>query len=347
MMGQGSAFFLPEDEKQFREVEQKGLLPEKIDRFGDYFLKFLLAAPERKWLLLDLANTSLKLMGYNPLADIETMDRELSPNIADGRGLRLDYLGRTVKGDIVNLEFQNQGGSEFIKRAVFVSGTLVHRQLAQGDNFAKLCPTIFLGLLNFKLFDWDGWYWDFVLSNTKHNKALTEDLVIIFVEMTKLEPMIPELRRKAKQGELAESDMEARLALWGAYMTGKGVDVVMEVAEKDPVFAEVIRAERDYWGDSRNRFLQWQEEKRRLDAQTEIYCAKREGEAIGEARGVVIGEARGVAIGEARGEVIGEVRALEKFARSLLAENAPLDMIQRVTGLSGDEIELARRAMST
>jgi predicted transposase/invertase (TIGR01784 family) len=320
----GPTFFLPEEEQEFREAEQEGTL--NIDRFGDYYLKFLLAAPERKALLLDLINTILRLMGYEPLTNIEPMDRELSPKIAGGRGLRLDYFGQTAEGKIVNLEFQKYGGSKFIQRALFCAGTLIGRQLVQGQNFGKLRQTIFIGLLDFKLFDWDGWYWDFVLSNIAHKKILTKDLLVIFVEMEKLDPIIPELRKKLKRGEMDESDFMTRLALWGGYMTGKGVDMVADVKEKDAIFAEVLKTEQDYWGESRNRFIQWREEKHRLDALDEIQSAELRGEERGEARGITLGEER----------------ERLKTARVLLKENTPLDMIQGATGLSENDISSLR-----
>ncbi|MDR1977225.1 MAG: Rpn family recombination-promoting nuclease/putative transposase, partial [Synergistaceae bacterium] len=247
--------FSPQEEQEFREAERQGTLPKEINRFSDHFLKFLLAAPERKSLLLDLINTILRLMGYEPLADIEPMDRELSPIIKGGRGLRLDYFGRTSAGKVINLEFQKYGGSEFIKRALYCSGTLINRQLTSGKDFDELCQTIFVGLLDFTLFDWDGWYWDFVLTNVKTGKILTKDLLIIFVEMKKLESIVSDLRRKAKRGEMDVLDSTTRLVVWGGYMTNVGVDMMANVAEKDPIFAEVVKVERDFWGDNRNRFI--------------------------------------------------------------------------------------------
>jgi hypothetical protein len=56
-------------------------------------LKFLLVAPERKGILLDLLNTILRLMDYEELVDIEPMDRELSPLFYGGRGFNRYPLG--------------------------------------------------------------------------------------------------------------------------------------------------------------------------------------------------------------------------------------------------------------
>jgi predicted transposase/invertase (TIGR01784 family) len=309
--------FTPEVERRFREAEGRGLLPKEIDRFGDSYLKFLLAEPKRKPLLLDLTNSILQLMGYEPLADLEPMERELSPLIAGGRGLRLDYLGRTATGRTLNLEFQKYLDSDFIKRALFCTSAIIHRQLEQGADFEGLCQTVFVGLLGFDLFDWDGWYWDFVLSNVEQKKILTKDLLLIFVEMRKLRQVLPELRRRLSSGETDERDLKTRLALWGGYMTNQGVDMMAEVMTKDEIFAQVGEAERDFWGDSRNRYRQWMEEKRERDERhwlTGIERAERRGRTAGLAEGVA------------------------KVARAMLAENFSIEMIRRATGLSDEEI---------
>jgi hypothetical protein len=130
--------FTPEVERQFRELEAQGLLPREINRFGDHYLKFLLAEPKRKPLLLDLTNSILQSMGYEPLEDLEPMDRELSPLIAGGRGLRLDYLGRTPSGRMINLEFQKHGDGDFIKRALFCTSAISKRSGSGGrSSFAQ------------------------------------------------------------------------------------------------------------------------------------------------------------------------------------------------------------------
>jgi predicted transposase/invertase (TIGR01784 family) len=290
-------------------------LPAEINRFGDNFLKFLLAAPERKELLLDLLNTILRLMEYEPLKDIEPMDRELSPNIQDGKGVRLDYLGRTTSGRIVNLEFQKQDENAFVQRALFCGSTIIHRQLVKGVNYDTLCQTIFVALLDFSLFkEENGWYWDFVLTHGKSGKVLTRDLLLMFVEMNKVQKMLSGLRRKVKSGSLDSGELTTRLALWGGYVTNEGVDIVLEVMRQDKVFSEVLKAERDYWGDSRNRFIQMQEEKRERDALSRLAGAKREGIQKGTQD--------------------------TKFsvARAMLADNFSLESIAKYSGLSVEEV---------
>ena len=304
----------PEMEEEYREAERSGALPKEIDRFGDRFLKFLLTAPERKPILLDLANATLRAVEHEPLADIEPMDRELTPDVSYGRELRLDYYGTTASGRVLNMEFQKYGDEDFIKRALFCTSALIQRQVLKGDFFSRLRQTIFIGLLKFDLFTWDGWCWDFVLSNIEKKKILTKDLLLIFVEMKKLGVTLSGLREKIKSGEPGRPDALMRLALWGGYMTGMGVDIVAELKARDEIFARVLEAEHDFWGDKRNRFLQWRDEKREMDARSQLDNAERRGEARGEARG----------------------RA--EMARAMLEEQMPVELIRKISGLSEDEI---------
>jgi flagellar biosynthesis/type III secretory pathway protein FliH len=110
----------------------------------------------------------------------------------------------------------------------------------------------------------------------------------------------------------------------------------------DEVFSEVMKAERDFWSDRRNRYMQLMEERRELDAISELASAKREGIAeglaegrtAGLAEGRTVGLAEGLAIGEAKGEVKGKIET----ARRMLARSMEISFVADITGLSEDEV---------
>ncbi|MDR1943623.1 MAG: hypothetical protein LBQ19_02265, partial [Synergistaceae bacterium] len=171
---------------------------------------------------------------------------------------------------------------------------------------------------------------------------LTDDLLLIFVEMSKLKQAFAELRAKAKRGELDGADLTTRLALWGAYVTNEGVDIVSEVMEKDKVFSEVMEAEKDYWGESRNRFIQMMQEKHERDAIWERKNAEKKAlEAARKAieKDMAKGIAEGRAEGKAEGIAEGKAEALAKVALNLLRAGVDVDTISKGTGLSVDEIK--------
>ena len=75
------------------------------------------------------------------------------------------------------------------------------------------------------------------------------------------------------------------------------------------------------------------------DYQNCIDYAKEKGLAEGEAKGRAEGLAEGLSKGEAKGKIEGGKLAKIETARNLLKENAPTDMICRVTGLTEKDIE--------
>jgi len=80
-----------------------------------------------------------------------------------------------------------------------------------------------------------------------------------------------------------------------------------------------------------------------LDYNASMKFARKEGVAIGEARGVAIGTAlgrdEGIAIGEARGEARGMEKGVLRTARQMKAKGLNVALIAEVTGLLEEEIE--------
>jgi predicted transposase/invertase (TIGR01784 family) len=109
-------------------------------------------------------------------------------------------------------------------------------------------------------------------------------------------------------------------------VTNKGVDIVSEALTKDEVFSEVLKAEHDYWRDSRNRFIQMMEEKRERDALSELADAKNQGVAEGLKKGLTKGRAEGRLEGKL------------SMARSMLADGLPPEVVAKYSGLSVEEI---------
>ena len=72
--------------------------------------------------------------------------------------------------------------------------------------------------------------------------------------------------------------------------------------------------------------------------------AAKENLAKGLAKGLAEGEAKGRAEGKIEGKAEGEKLAKLETAQNLLKENAPIDMICRVTSLSEKDIESLLRS---
>jgi predicted transposase/invertase (TIGR01784 family) len=76
--------------------------------------------------------------------------------------------------------------------------------------------------------------------------------------------------------------------------------------------------------------MQLMEERRELDAISELASAKREGKAEGRVEGLAEGRTVGLAEGEAKGKA--------EAARRMLARHMEISFVADITGLSEDEV---------
>ena len=107
-----------------------------------------------------------------------------------------------------------------------------------------------------------------------------------------------------------------------------------QMTQADPVFKEVLKAEEDYWGDKRNRFIQYLEEKAERDVISDLEWATQQGIARGLAEGMQKGKLEGILEGKLEGE---RIKAFET-AKNLLRMGLDVEKIAFATGLSLEDV---------
>ena len=95
-----------------------------------------------------------------------------------------------------------------------------------------------------------------------------------------------------------------------------------QLTQADPVFKEVLKAEEDYWGDKRNRFIQYLEEKAERDVISDLEWATQQGIKKGKLEGILEGE---------------RIKAFET-AKNLLRMGLDVEKIALATGLSMEDV---------
>ena len=313
-------FDLPILTKQQRqemlELERTGLLPEKIRRNSDLYFKFLFGRECRTPLLLDLLNCIFATLGYPRLKEITLTHTELVPEHFGRKKAIVDIRGIDENERQLSIELQRESQPEFIPRCLFYWGKNYVQQLGAGRTYKDLKATVLISLLCFSLYtekDNEKSVWDFILTNPQTGRILTEDELLIFVELEKF------TQKGTDHASLTEKE---RLLLWGSYINNveEGVDLMDNLAREDSVFKEVQSAEKTYWSAPENRYLQLQEEIADLDYRTGILNAEMKGEK------------RGIDIGMRENQT--------QTAREMKAEGLPIALIARITKLSEEKIRL-------
>ena len=314
-------FDLPILTKQQRqemlELERTGLLPEKIRRNSDLYFKFLFGRESRTPLLLDLLNCIFAALGYPRLKEVALTHTELVPESFGRKKAIVDIRGIDENERQLSIELQRESQPEFIPRCLFYWGKNYVQQLGAGRTYKDLKATVLISLLCFSLYtekDNEKSVWDFILTNPQTGRILTEDELLIFVELEKFTQAMRKLHKEKKGIDHASLTEKERLLLWGSYINNveEGVDLMDNLAREDSVFKEVQSAEKTYWSAPENRYLQLQEEIADLDYRTGLLDAEQRG----------------------------EMRNKLQTAREMKAEGLPIELIARITKLSEEKIRL-------
>ncbi len=187
-------------------------------------------------------------------------------------------------------------------------------QLAEGEGYKKLQRAIAINLLSFDYLKNEApWHNIYHITNDVSGNWLTSQLEIHFLELPKFKMKDVGTIRKAES--------------WMAYFANKLNEKEMEeLAMKEPVIREVLKAESYFTQDEINRRKYEQREKAIRDHYSFIAGALEEGLEKGRAEGLEKGRAEG----EAKGRV--------ELVRSLLSAGTPLEYIQKATGWTEEQI---------
>jgi predicted transposase/invertase (TIGR01784 family) len=299
---------LADDERrEMLRLLEVGELPHEVDRQDDRFFKYLLGRPARSPLLMDLLNSIFVPLGYPRVASLTIENAELPPETRDVKLSRLDIRATDEHGRKQIIELQKRKHSSFAERELLYWAKDYGGQLVIGAKYSDLKPTVSISLTGFKLFAQERQaVWDFVLMNPRTGKVLTRHEVLVFVELPKFGPALETLQQKTRAGQsLTEED---RLVAWGGYFsdTKMGVEIVREIAAKDPVFQEVRRTEEDYWQTPEARYFLLRQQLAEMDRMAEMDDAIAEAEA--------------------------------RIAKNLLASGMPPELIAQNTGLSVEQV---------
>jgi predicted transposase/invertase (TIGR01784 family) len=206
------------------------------------------------------------------LADIELIDREIDPEFLNDKYARLDILGRTAAGTLINIEVQIVNQYNIEKRTLFYWAKLYQGQLQSGQDHAVLKKTVTINVLNFScLPDNSRYHSTFHISEDETHHILNDDLEIHFLELPKL------LCRTTSP--------QTRLEKWLLYLNNVEGDEMEEIAMSEPMIKKALTCEQIFAKSAQERRRYELREKAIAEELTLIHGAKAEGRAEGRAEG--------------------------------------------------------------
>ena len=275
---------------------------------NDYLFKFIFGREERKRITLSFLNAVLDRESGDCLTDITFIDREFDPQFEDDKLSQLDIYGIAGDGSQINIEVQLMNRYNMQKRTLYYWARM-YQTLRKGKDYQSLSPTITINLLNFNLLPQQNPHNRYGIYDIVSGHRLTEDLEIHFLEIPKFAvKSIKEMKRLEK---------------WLAYFSNQlSEDETEELAMSETAIKEAIQAEHIFMQSDVERWQYEQREKAMRDYLSALLYSRDEGRREGHREGHREGRREG----------------LRDMARSLLALNVPIDVIEKSSGLTRTEI---------
>jgi predicted transposase/invertase (TIGR01784 family) len=270
--------------------------------------------------LLGFLNAVLGRSGKKPIESVEIRENKtFIKAILEGKSCILDVLAVLHNGTKVHIEVQLTNQYNMERRSLFYWSKVYLDSLNEGQDYRELPNVAAINIVDFDFPPKGNVHTCFHLREaTDPSLILSPVLEIHFVNMVKW-------RRQRKK------DLADPLNRWLAWFDEKSPpELIAEVANMD----RAIMAARD-----RQDFITQNEQARRRywsrrmaehDLISNLNGARIEGEEIGRMEGRQEGRQEG--------EQIGEEKKTIEIARNALAEGAPPEFVQKITGLDMETI---------
>ena len=225
---------------------------------------------------LSLINSVFEFQGSALISDIEIIDRNLDAEEDDGKESRLDLLGRSPDGSVINLEIQVAKQEYMGRRSLYYWSRLYNSGLKSGEEYTELKRTVAINILDFNLFDkkiYPNYHSCFGVYDIKTGNLLTSDCEIHFLELPKWHlKSVKETNR-----------LERWLSYFSKHTTIKELE---EIAMAEPAIEKAFHAESLFTQDEINRRRYELREKNQRDRIAQMKYAIKEAvsEALNEER---------------------------------------------------------------
>ncbi len=231
-----------------------------LNRMNDALFKHIFA--KNPDITLSLINAVFESRGTELISEIEFIDRVLDVDEDDGKESRLDLLGRSPDGTVVNLEIQ-VANQEYMGRRSLYYWSRLYNDLKSGEDYTALKRTVTINILDFNLFNkkiYPDYHSCFGIYDAKTGNQLTTDCELHFLELPKW--------------KLKSIEETNRLERWLSYFSKKTKpEELEEIAMMEPTIEKACNAEIIFTQDEINRRIYEKREKFKRDRIAELNYA--------------------------------------------------------------------------
>jgi predicted transposase/invertase (TIGR01784 family) len=295
-----------------------------VDPKTDIAFKKIFGNDAHKSILIEFLNEMLTLP--YPIENVDIINAYQPPKFEGLKNTGLDVKAKDSSGREFIIEMQVAKESWFVQRAMYYSSKAYSQQLSVGENYYKLKPVIFLGILNFDTFDCSPHYFSrHLIVNSRTNQHALTDLEWNFIELKKFNK--------------AEHELETVADKWIYFIKqATDLDHIPENTTTQALKLAYTIAEQHKW--TADELAIYESQEMEIHRQNNVLeTAKKEALEAGMQAGIEAGMQAGIEAGMQAGIEKGALLEKQIIAKGMLAKGLDLLTISELTGLTQSEIE--------
>ena len=256
------------------------------DPKNDLAFKKIFGNEKHKDILISFLNSVLDL--GSPIKEITIVKSDQVPVIEILKETSLDLKAVDQKGREFVIEMQVEDQKDFQNRSLYYAAKSYAHQLKKAEYYKELKPVIFLGILNFNLFDGEEFLTNHYIINQQTGNRDIKDMELNFIELPKFTK--------------TEKECETLADKWIYFIkNAEDLRVIPENVKVEEIKLAYETVEQFGWTEeelalyeARSRFVASQ-----MDAlETAIFKGIKQGEEIGIKKGIKKGIEKGKKEGE-------------------------------------------------
>lgn len=162
-----------------------------VDPTTDIAFKKIFGDEAHKDILIEFLNETLNL-AYK-ITEIQLLNPYQAPKLEGLKETTLDIKAKDQNGNEFIVEMQVEKETGFYKRVIYYSSKAYSQQLEKAEKYHLLKPVIFLGILDFKIFEHHNYFSRHLILNTENQQHNLKDLEFNFIELPKFNKQEHEL----------------------------------------------------------------------------------------------------------------------------------------------------------
>lgn len=281
-----------------------------VDIKNDIAFRKIFGNENRKEVLISFLNAVLLLDDNKKIVDVDILTPYQLPDIKGGKVTIVDIKARDQNQKTYIVEMQVADVEGFDKRVLYYASKSYSAQIERGDEYEKLNPTFFIGILDFEVTQNPSYINRHKITDIETGENFIKDIEFNFIELPKFKKTATELSTIVDQ--------------WIYFLkNAENLDFIPENINDEGLRYAYQGADKHNWT------------KAELEAYD--YVLMREQDDRGR---MTFAVKKAVKIAEEKGEKKGEKNALEKVARNLLKYGISIEVVAQNTGLTIGELEI-------